>query len=188
MAKAPETLLRESMVAMIPCIISAPSDYKNCLVLQNGKGRVYAFGDGNGSGLPDVASGNDGRSGQQGMTIDSRMSVAISKETPYSQEAWDFIRSLFNEENQRNFAESLGGIPVIRSEVEALCEKCGMTEPEKSAFAEELERTHEVRVTDDAVLNIVKEEAEGYFLGQKDINAVVSTIQNRVATVLKERG
>ena len=188
MAKAPETLLRESMVAMIPCIISAPSDYKNCLMLQNGKGRVYAFGDGNGSGLPDVASGNDGRSGRQGMTIDSRMSVAISKETPYAQEAWDFIRSLFNDENQRTFAESLGGIPVIRSEVEALCEKCGMTETEKGAFAEELERTHEVRVTDDAVLNIVKEEAEGYFLGQKDINAVVSTIQNRVATVLKERG
>ena len=77
---------------------------------------------------------------------------------------------------------------MIRSEVEALCEKCEMTEAEKSAFAEELERTHEVRVTDDAVLNIVKEEAEGYFLGQKDINAVVSTIQNRVATVLKERG
>ena len=122
------------------------------------------------------------------MTIDSRMSVAISKDTPYALEAWDFIRSLFNEENQRNFAESLGGIPVIRSEVEALCEKCEMSEPEKGAFAEELERKHEVRVTDDAVLNIVKEEAEGYFLGQKDINAVVSTIQNRVATVLKERG
>ncbi|MCR5274703.1 MAG: hypothetical protein K6E26_05005 [Clostridiales bacterium] len=63
-----------------------------------------------------------------------------------------------------------------------------MTEPEKSAFAEELERTHEVRVTDDAILNIVKEEAEGYFLGQKSLDAVVSTIQNRVETVLKERG
>ena len=87
-----------------------------------------------------------------------------------------------------NFAESLGGIPVSRSAVDILCGKIGMTEQEKSAFAEELERTHEIRVLDDAVMDIVKEEAEGYFLGQKDLNTVVSTIQNRVATVLKERG
>ena len=87
-----------------------------------------------------------------------------------------------------NFAESLGGIPVSRRAVDALCEMSGMIGQEKSALVEELERTHEVRVLDDAVMDIVKEEAQGYFLGQKDLNTVVSTIQNRIATVLKERG
>ncbi|MBR5974425.1 MAG: carbohydrate ABC transporter substrate-binding protein [Clostridiales bacterium] len=196
MAKEPATLLREEMVAMIPFIISSPGDYKKCLSLQNGKGGVYAYGDRDVAGAdmakPDkAAAGSDGSDTQNsvaGMSVDSRMTVAISANTPYAQESWDFIRTLFSKENQMNFAESLGGIPVSRSAVDILCEESGMTEQEKSAFAEELERTHEVRVLDDAVMGIVKEEAEAYFLGQKDINTVVSTIQNRVATVLKERG
>ena len=184
MAKEPTTLLREEMVAMIPCTISSPSDYQKCLSLQNGNRGVYAYGD---TGV----SGTDGNITQNrvaGMAVDSRMTVAISSNTFYAQDSWDFIRTLFSEENQMNFAESLGGIPVSRSAVDILCEKNGMTEQEKSAFAEELERTHEIRVLDDAVMDIVKEEAEGYFLGQKDLNTVVCTIQNRVATVLKERG
>lgn len=184
MAKEPSTLLREEMVAMIPCTISSPSDYQKCLSLQNGNRGIYAYGD------PGV-SGTDGNSTQNrvaGMAVDSKMTVAISSNTFYAQDSWDFIRTLFSEENQMNFAESFGGIPVSRSAVDILCEKIGMTEQEKSAFAEELERTHEIRVLDDAVMDIVKEEAEGYFLGQKDLNTVVSTIQNRVATVLKERG
>ena len=192
MAKAPETLLRESMVAMIPYVISTPSDYKDGLELQNGKGRVYAVGDEmnveSGAGRTDTASGKSTQTASSGMTIDSRISVAISKDTPYAQDAWDFIRSLFSEENQKHFAESLDGIPVNRSEVDTLCEKCGMTDLEKSAFDEELERKHEARITDDAIMDIVMEEAAGYFAGQKSIDAVVNTIQNRAQTVLKERG
>ena len=172
MTKEPATLLREELVAMIPCTISSPSEYQNCLSLQNGQGGVYAYGD----------------PGAAGMSVDSRMTVAISSNTSYAQESWDFIQTLFNEENQMNFAESLGGIPVSRRAVDALCEMSGMIGQEKSALVEELERTHEVRVLDDAVMDIVKEEAQGYFLGQKDLNTVVSTIQNRIATVLKERG
>ncbi len=169
MAKAPETLLHEKMVAMIPYIISSPKAYKDCLALGNGHGRVYAFGD------------------VSGMAVDSRMTVAISKSTPYAQEAWDFLCTLFNEENQKHFAENLGGIPVSRNGVDALCKKCEMTENEASAFEAELERTHEVCVRDDSIMDIVKEEAEGFFMGQKEIRSVVSTINNRVATILKER-
>ncbi len=172
LAKEPRTLINEGMVAMIPYTISLPEDYKNCLALRSGKGGIYAFGN----------------EAQAGMAINSRMTVAISANTSYVQEAWDFIRTLFGEENQMNFAQSLGGIPVSRSAVDALCGKAGMTGQEASAFAKELERPHEVRVLDDAVMDIVKEEAKGYFMGQKDVNTVVSTIQNRVAMVLKERG
>ena len=174
MAKEPSTLLREEMVAIFPYIISSPDDYKKCLRLNGGKGGLYAY--------------DENTDGTSGMTIDSQMTVAVSKSTPYVQEAWDFILTLFEEENQLHFTEKLGGIPIRRSAVDTLCEKCSMTEQEKSAFAEELGKKHCARIVDDSVMDIVKEEAEGYFMGQKDVNSVVSTTQNRVATVLKERG
>ena len=41
---------------------------------------------------------------------------------------------------------------------------------------------------DPAVLNVIREEMPAYFLDQKTLDAVLSIINNRVTTIIKERG
>ncbi len=59
--------------------------------------------------------------------------------------------------------------------------------------SEQLDRTvdfikgvHHFAFDDMAVMNIIYEEAEGYFRGQKDVKSVVDVIQNRVGLYLQE--
>ena len=46
---------------------------------------------------------------------------------------------------------------------------------------------HHFAFDDMTVMNIVYEEAEGYFRGQKNMESVVSVIQNRVGLYLQEQ-
>ena len=43
-------------------------------------------------------------------------------------------------------------------------------------------------LSDPTAMLIVSEEAPGYFTGQKSLTDVVSIIQNRCSTIVKERG
>ena len=49
------------------------------------------------------------------------------------------------------------------------------------------EGIHNFAFDDMTVMNIVYEEAEGYFRGQKNMESVVSVIQNRVGLYLQEQ-
>ena len=50
-----------------------------------------------------------------------------------------------------------------------------------------LENIHAVRSFDKTVLLLIKEEAEGYILGNRSAEDVAKNIQNRSATVINER-
>ena len=53
---------------------------------------------------------------------------------------------------------------------------------------EMIESIHTVRALDRTVFLIVSEEAAAYFSGQISLDTAVNNIQNRTATVVKERG
>ncbi len=53
--------------------------------------------------------------------------------------------------------------------------------------ADFIEGIHHFAFDDMTVMNIVYEEAEGYFRGQKNMESVVSVIQNRVGLYLQEQ-
>ena len=50
-----------------------------------------------------------------------------------------------------------------------------------------IEGVHHFAFDDVTVMNIIYEEAEGYFQGQKDVEKVVDVIQNRVRLYLQEQ-
>ena len=54
-------------------------------------------------------------------------------------------------------------------------------------FLQSLEEVHTILLSDNAVMMIVSEEVPAYLLGQKDLNTVITTINNRTQTVFNER-
>ena len=50
-----------------------------------------------------------------------------------------------------------------------------------------IEGVHHFAFDDVTVMNIIYEEVEGYFQGQKDVESVVNVIQNRVGLYLQEQ-
>ena len=54
-------------------------------------------------------------------------------------------------------------------------------------FLQSLEDIHSILLPDNSVLMIVSEEIPAYLLGQKDIDTVIATINNRAKTVFDER-
>ena len=54
-------------------------------------------------------------------------------------------------------------------------------------FLKSLEDIHSILLPDNSVLMIVSEEIPAYLLGQKDIDTVIATINNRAKTVFDER-
>lgn len=50
-----------------------------------------------------------------------------------------------------------------------------------------IEGVHHFSFDDVTIMNIICEEAEGYFQGQKDVESVVNVIQNRVGLYLQEQ-
>lgn len=54
-------------------------------------------------------------------------------------------------------------------------------------FLQSLENIHSILLPDNSVLMIVSEEIPAYLLGQKDIDTVIATINNRAKTVFDER-
>ena len=54
-------------------------------------------------------------------------------------------------------------------------------------FLQSLEEVHTILLSDNAVMMIVSEEVPAYLLGQKDLNTVITTINNRTKLVFDER-
>ena len=54
-------------------------------------------------------------------------------------------------------------------------------------FLQAIEDVSTIFLSDNSVMMIVSEELPGFFLGQKDLNTVIATINNRTKTVFNER-
>ncbi len=62
-----------------------------------------------------------------------------------------------------------------------------LTPEQLDRAVEFIEGVHYLAFDDMTVMNIIYEEAEGYFHGQKDVESVVDVIQNRVGMYLQEQ-
>ncbi|MBR3056444.1 MAG: extracellular solute-binding protein [Clostridiales bacterium] len=144
------------------------------------------------------------------MSFSYGMSVGISKASRYQEEAWDFVKYLFGKEVMTRIAIETNMLPVCR----ASCEE--KLKEELSRYEDSLKHTsydadyikslpkldnkmvsellsvlddiHTCSNLDMSILLIIKEEVPGYLHGQRSIEDVVKNIQNRAATVVKERG
>ena len=177
--------------------------------LQSGKvllGRIYvtdlveyvnsvkAFGEGEISllGFPSETGGR--------AVLTARMPVGISRTCKNKDGAWEFVRSLLEEDFQRTHVHFCLPVrqDILREEFERV-----MTEnpygdaPEakmwKPATQEEIDTLYNglcqmkySGIFDETVWNIVSEEAEAYFSGQKSVEAVMDVIQSRASLYVSE--
>ncbi len=149
-----------------------------------------------------------------GMAASAQLSFAIAASSDHKDEAWDFIRFLFEEECQSKFAESLWGIPVHRKALEKKNEEDikeynqyvedyarflkneGLSETESmtkitpeicDGFIKMLEGVSVMKSTDTGILAIIQEETAAFFQNQKPVEDVCKVIQNRASTKVHER-
>ena len=146
------------------------------------------------------------------ITVDS--SVAISAQTQEADACWEFIELLLSEDIQTIYGESDYCTPVniaafentghaviddynmyvqdqLRWATEAEIRMYGLYELDYSCidkFQELIESCSQVASMDSAVVTIIREEMPAYFSGQKDIDEVISVMEDRVQTFLDERG
>ncbi|MBO4687661.1 MAG: extracellular solute-binding protein, partial [Clostridiales bacterium] len=145
-----------------------------------------------------------------GMSFSYGMCIGISKASRYQEEAWDFVKYLFEKEVMTRLAVETNMLPVCRASCEEkLKEEVGRYEDslkhvsydaeyihslpkldngKVSELLSVLDRIHTCSNLDMSILVIIKEEVPGYLHGQRSIEDVVKNIQNRAATVVKERG
>ena len=143
---------------------------------------------------------------KKGILADPVKSISIVESSPYKKEAWSIIKSFFGEESQLETT----AFPVSRSAFA----KIGQEETDKLArvydyflksrdqkdviyypadpnMPEELtEIVESVRFCihkDDAVMDIIRDESAGYFLGSRTAEDVLKIVDNRARQVVQER-
>ena len=126
--------------------------------------------------------------------------VAISAERKNQDIAWEFVKELFSLDGQENVYY---GFPVLHEALEIAIEKeqkpdadIDLNEipeltPLSSEGAEELRKfvqspTIISSAADSQIRDIIMQESEAFFAGQKDIDETVRVIQERVTTYLNQ--
>ena len=147
---------------------------------------------------------------KKSMAVGSDLSMGISSLSKYKDLAWEFIKAYI--EMEGDDAAGRGGLPLKRS---AFAEECryDMETANKThtEFVEEnpyligmipyypevkqedidtltsLAEKADTQISDDeAVFNIIAEEAAGYFAGDRTIDDVLKNIQNRTKIIVQE--
>lgn len=130
-------------------------------------------------------------------------SFVLSSQSDCLDGAWSFARYLLTEDYQGGLIDRGGGLPTRRdvfednvqdaAEFEGYCFINDEYRKLPALTSEQLDRTvdfiegvHHLVFDDMTVMNIIYEEAESYFRGQKDVESVVDVIQNRVGLYLRE--
>ena len=147
-----------------------------------------------------------------GLSAEYNLSIGISSQSSYQDEAWDFVCFLLDKDTQCECVKTFDGFPIRKDACEAvLLDQVGryeksMETPGVGFYYDQLKsypvldsntvqramamlgNIHAVRTFDKTVFLLIKEEAEGYILGNRSAEDVAKNIQNRAATVINERG
>ncbi|MCL2050186.1 MAG: extracellular solute-binding protein [Lachnospiraceae bacterium] len=139
-----------------------------------------------------------------GYLISSNEVVAISSKCQYTGTAWQFISYLLSDEfqsqlfypvklsslsNYLDYAKKgYGGgtISIIDDGIDVSYEVRGATDDEINLFLSLLEAASEIRIFDQQIDGIIKEEAGAFFAGNKAVEEVALVIENRVGIYIKE--
>lgn len=183
-------LLAEGNLAMCNVTVSDFQDYHLYKQAVPGGGKLL--------GYPSIQ--------KKGILVDPVKSISIVESSPYKKEAWSIIKNFYGEESQLETS----AFPVSRSAFA----KLGKEETDKIArvyeyylkssdkqdakyfpadpnMPEELtEIVESVRFCihkDDAVMDIIKDESAGYFLGSRTAEDVLKIVDNRSRQVVQER-
>lgn len=186
----PIELVRTGESALVISLIHTPDAYSSLVSVFGEPVSVTGFPSGNGSGPMCVITD----------------SFSISSGSAHIDACWSFIKSLLSEDAQKTIVMNNYGIPVLKSAFEAQItvamnppevgghsfindqEVLPMTEEMSRGYRNLVDSLDVIMIPDDAVNSIIMEEVPAYFNDQKTDAAVSALIQNRVETLVKERG
>jgi len=131
-------------------------------------------------------------------------SFVLSGQSSNLDGAWSFARYLLTEDYQGGLLDGGGGLPTRRdvfddnvqvaAEYEGFCfinnefmKLPALTPEQLDRAVDFIEGVHHFTFDDVTVMDIIYEEAESYFQGQKDVERVMDVIQNRVGLYLREQ-
>ena len=131
--------------------------------------------------------------------------IGICSKSNVKDGAWEFIRMLLSYEYQEQYADlnkGMNRVPVRsdcfdllmdclsnpQGDIEGFDEEKGVISAEQEKeFRNLINNTHEVSSYNIEVMKIIEEEAQSYFLGKKDVNETVQSIQKRCTTYMNEK-
>ena len=148
----------------------------------------------------------DGR----GASIQSASSAAISAKSNEKEGCWEFVKTLMSEDVQSEGDCNVININAEKKIVDRAYEEYASTfnmllkqglpenqiislgiakpnEDAKEVYLKIVENANVSSTTDPAVMNVLNEELQGYFAGQKSIDDAIKTINDRAQTVVDER-
>ena len=145
---------------------------------------------------------NEGR--ESGVLRVFGTSFVLSSQGGHLEGAWTFARYLLTEDYQSALLDRGGGLPTRRdvfednvqdaAEYEGFCfinnefiSLPALTQEQLDRAVEFIEGVNQIAFDDITVMNIIYEELEGYFQGQKDVERVIDVVQNRVRLYLQEQ-
>lgn len=193
-------MLRSDEIILYPSAISEPYEYQFSRILWGEDVAYIGFPSASGTGirLADASEATD--------------AYAILETSAHKAEMWEILKyvltnprlaesglpayqPLFDKacENamEKNLVQS--GDDVMVEEPKLEMELSGMkftiyaaTEEEISLIRGLLERAEPVKTSSPVIMNVIMEEVEGYFDGQKDVDEVARIIQNKVSVYLSQ--
>lgn len=142
-----------------------------------------------------------------GLSFSSYRYFAVSEHSENKKEAWDLSKILLSEEYQERLDEVFIGFPVRMEAFDKAIEKAKQLKDQQNnwdwglgmstqplpqdgadAVREIVEGITTMGMYDDGVMGIIEEESAAFFSGSKSAEQVVKVIQDRVQTLLNERG
>ncbi len=150
-----------------------------------------------------------------GVAASPSLTLALSANSVSKDEAWDFIRYMYNTKQQIRYSNEFDSVPMSRealdkrnedviAEYNELKESAAKNMERRSfedsyynylvlnqnvadRFVKVIESVNTIECIDPGVMMIVDEEAPGYFFDQRTVEDVCKNIQNRATTLVRER-
>ena len=151
-----------------------------------------------------------------GFSARGYLTMSITSASADPDLAWDFVSKFLSQETQENLSFNSNKIPVNRAAFASNCqkeihandeylqdlEKMFQDKPDKAGdignavkltqetvndFTAMIEGITQSESYDSDVMDIIREEAAGFFSGQRSVDDICSIIQNRATTVVNER-
>lgn len=195
-----EDKFENDLIAMDTLYLSGFREYMETLSKRKGKVTI-------------IGAPSDGKSG---LGAYATCSLAISAASDYKEDAWDFIRFLFEEEMQKQLCDYAGGFPIHRDAFTAMAKAeideynedkkrwkenpeefydfdgndpypLDMKESDIDSLRKTIERITKSIGADQVVMDVVNEEVAAFFAGQRPADQIAKIIQDKVKTIVNER-
>ena len=196
-----DVLFGNGMIATCYANIGSLDSYSNYKHLARKGGLVF-------SGIPSSEG--------MGLSVKGELSMSITSAAQDPELAWNFISNFLKEDVQKELSFYTATMPVNRNAFAANCkteievnrtfvkelkedaakypDKVGdidnyleFNEADQAELAKLIEGVSQAEKSDTDVVNIILEEAPGFFSGQRTVEDVCKNIQNRATTVVQER-